>query len=236
MEKILNYNTDLYNFKKYFEHFFECDLEHIHKHYGSKDFEWDGHEIPQNKEIGDVVELIFKDMRSNFEFQSMWKLFIKDIVKEQYFKEPMLHQRLPSFKIIPSGASCKYSNIINRNGIAYSAHRDGDHPYSHPRWEINFWMPLTKIEENNAMIVEGDDGIFYPKILNYGQVQVFFGNKKLHGPPVKNISKITRFTMDFRCLFANQYDESILTDKLILSRGKWWPQKKYFTKELYYDE
>ena len=42
MEKILNYNTDLYNFKKYFEHFFECDLEYIHKHYGSKDFEWDG--------------------------------------------------------------------------------------------------------------------------------------------------------------------------------------------------
>ena len=90
-------------------------------------------------------------------------------------------------------------------------------------------MPLTKIEENNAMIVEGDDGIFYPKILNYGQVQVFFGNKKLHGPPVKNISKITRFTMDFRCLFANQYDESILTDKLILSRVN-VPQKKYFTR------
>ena len=32
--------------------------------------------------------------------------------------------------------------------------------------------------------------------------------------------------MDFRCLFANQYDESILTDKLILSRGKWWPKKR----------
>ena len=58
------------------------------------------HEIPQNKEIGDVVELIFKDMRPNFEFQSMWKSFIKDIVKEQYFKKAMLHQRLPSFKII----------------------------------------------------------------------------------------------------------------------------------------
>ena len=109
----------------------------------------------------------------------MWKSFIKDIVQDQYFKEPMLHQRLPSFKIIPAGASCKYSDICIQNGIEYSAHRDGDHPYHHPSWEVNFWMPLTKIEKSNAMIVEGDDGMFYPKVINHGEVQVFFGNNKI---------------------------------------------------------
>jgi len=236
MEKILSYNIEKYNFKKYFEHFFECDLEHIHEMYGSNDFEWDGHEVPQDKDIGNVVDLIFQDMRNNIEFQSMWKSFVKDIVQDQYFKEPMLHQKLPSFKIIPAGASCKYSDIRNLNGIEYSAHRDGDHPYHHPRWEVNFWMPLTKIEENTAMIVEGDDGIFYPKIINYGEVQVFSGNNKLHGPPVKNNSNITRFTIDFRCLYASQYDTNKLTDVKIKSRGKWWPQNEYFTKDEYYVE
>ena len=59
MEKVLSYNTEKYNFKKYFENFFECDLEYIHEMYGSKDFEWDGHEVPQDKDIGNVVELIF---------------------------------------------------------------------------------------------------------------------------------------------------------------------------------
>jgi len=236
IEKILSYNIEKYNFKKYFEHFFECDLEHIHEMYGSNDFEWDGHEVPQDKDIGNVVDLIFQDMRNNIEFQSMWKSFVKDIVQDQYFKEPMLHQKLPSFKIIPAGASCKYSDIRNLNGIEYSAHRDGDHPYHHPRWEVNFWMPLTKIEENTAMIVEGDDGIFYPKIINYGEVQVFSGNNKLHGPPVKNNSNITRFTIDFRCLYASQYDTNKLTDVKIKSRGKWWPQNEYFTKDEYYVE
>jgi len=236
MEKILSYNIEKYNFKKYFEHFFECDLEHIHEMYGSNDFEWDGHEVPQDKDIGNVVDLIFQDMRNNIEFQSMWKSFVKDIVQDQYFKEPMLHQKLPSFKIIPAGASCKYSDIRNLNGIEYSAHRDGDHPYHHPSWEVNFWMPLTKIEENTAMIVEGDDGIFYPKIINYGEVQVFSGNNKLHGPPVKNNSNITRFTIDFRCLYASQYDTNKLTDVKIKSRGKWWPQNEYFTKDEYYVE
>jgi len=236
IEKILSYNIEKYNFKKYFEHFFECDLEHIHEMYGSNDFEWDGHEVPQDKDIGNVVDLIFQDMRNNIEFQSMWKSFVKDIVQDQYFKEPMLHQKLPSFKIIPAGASCKYSDIRNLNGIEYSAHRDGDHPYHHPSWEVNFWMPLTKIEENTAMIVEGDDGIFYPKIINYGEVQVFSGNNKLHGPPVKNNSNITRFTIDFRCLYASQYDTNKLTDVKIKSRGKWWPQNEYFTKDEYYVE
>ena len=58
MEKILNYNTDLYNFKKYFEHFFECDLEHIHLYYGSKEFEWDGREIAQSKCLKYIVTII----------------------------------------------------------------------------------------------------------------------------------------------------------------------------------
>ena len=236
MEKVLSYNTEKYNFKKYFENFFECDLEYIHEMYGSKDFEWDGHEVPQDKDIGNVVELIFEDMRNNIEFQSMWKSFIKDIVQDQYFKEPMLHQRLPSFKIIPAGASCKYSDICIQNGIEYSAHRDCDHPYHHPSWEVNFWMPLTKIEKSNAMILEGDDGIFYPKVINHGEVQVFFGNNKLHGPPVKNNLDITRFTIDFRCLYASQYDTNKLTDVKIKSRGKWWPQNEYFTKDVYYVE
>lgn len=236
MEKILNYNTELYNFKKYFEQFFECELEYIHEKYGAKDFEWDGHEVPQDKDMGDIVDLIFKDMRSNKEFQLMWKSFIKDIVQDQYFKQPMLHQRLPSFKIIPAGASCKYSNIIVQNGIEYSAHRDGDSPYYHPSWEINFWMPLTEIEECNAMIVENDEGKFIPKLIDYGEVQVFSGNNRLHGPPVKNNSSITRFTIDFRCLYESNYDTNKLTDVKIKSRGKLWPQNEYFTKDVYYVE
>ena len=108
-EKILKYDTKLFNFKKYFENFFECELENIHQVYGSSDFEWDAHVVPQNKDIANVVDLIFRDMRNNIKFQKMLKNFIKDIVQKQYFKESMLCQRLPSFKIIPSGASCKYS-------------------------------------------------------------------------------------------------------------------------------
>ena len=114
-------------------------------------------------------------------------------------------------------------------------HKDSDAPYHHPKFDINFWMPLIDVSLENTMYVETSPNNYEPVLLKYGELLEFKGNSINHGGQVYNSSEDFRTSLDFRGCTYDNYDESVLEDIPIFVSGKEdKTQKNWFVIDEYY--
>ena len=84
------------------------------------------------------------------------------------------------------------------------------------------------MDENNGIFV--DKKYYNPK---YGQILIF--DQLEHGGYVKNLSKDTRVSIDFKALKYINYDKTLLSDSVMVKkRGQWTPQTEIFNLDYYY--
>lgn len=237
-EMVLNYDFDYYDFHKKISDLIKCDLKNFHKFYDSGDYNiWMGGESVTSDKNGiiNLVNIVYDFFRTNDEFKFLWNDFCKNFIKKFFFDdEPIIIQRLPSVKIVPSKKTLIYSDYVMQNGVKINSHRDGDPPWSHPKFEVNFWMPLTNTDEYNTLHIENESHILMPKILQLGNVLRFNGNSLHHGSRVFNESNFSRFSLDFRACNYREYDSNKLSNIKIKSRGKIFKQCDYYNTNNFY--
>ena len=84
-------------------------------------------------------------------------------------------------------------------------HCDSD--YNHPPDEYNYIVAITELWDSNSVWMESspNKGDFYPIRLYWNQYIQFYGNKLRHHN-VKNVSGLTRVSIDFRVIPFSKYD------------------------------
>ena len=83
-------------------------------------------------------------------------------------------------------------------------HIDAD--YNHPKEEMNYWMPLTELNDINTVWheTEPNKGDFQPLIINYGEIAEVNFNQCRHFSKVNTTNK-TRFSLDFRIIPGSKW-------------------------------
>ena len=230
MIEIIKYDIETYNFRKWFE---DClgRLEDLHLNHDIKPVTYStagGVHLPEEDTQYGLIEKLYKEVvHGPYAFRLTWWNFQKDIVKS-WFGENAVIQQLPSIKIFPSGYDWKfYEDTTLINDREANIHYEMDYPFHHPEFETNFIIPLTDMDEDNGIFV---DGVMQtPK---QGEMVVF--DQVLHGGYVHNKSKNTRVSMDFKACGLSEYDNESLSDIKVRKRGKWVTQKELFKIGNYY--
>lgn len=231
--KVHNYDTQKYSFKILLEDLLECKLEKIHEKY----------KISSEEIVGKVYEYF----RTDNDFQSLWKSFCKDVIKNILEDTKIVVQQLPSVKIIPSKEKLTESDennewvqfggkIVEQDGIKFNCHTDGEAPFHHPSWETNFWIPMINVDDDNTMYVMDDKGQLKPCLLKHGQILEADLNTIRHGAKTFNNSKNSRVSLDCRGLAYREYDTDKLSDTIIKSKNINFQQSEYFSVGQYYME
>ncbi len=222
------YDNEKFNFKELFENFFECDLTRLHEKFNiEKKF----YDVTAGIDNISVVEDAYKNVINTNHFKNKWFSFINSIVKPYFNNEKILIQKLPSINIIPSECEVKY---VHETVNGYNFHLDSYQPFYHPIFEENFWMPMTKTDElNDLYFIDNHQ----KKRVDAKLDEIFrFGNNVVHGNMLKNKSKNTRMSMDFKALLLSNYDEKLISNKKIIKRGKEYKQKDWYSTKHYYME
>jgi len=129
------------------------------------------------------------------EFNDVYRRFLEEIVRP-FIGEDLVFQRIPTFRV-----------HLPDNVAVGEFHRDRD--YAHGEGEINFWLPLTRAWDTNAVWIESEEGAqdFRSYEVDIGQVLVFDGVNLAHGNKVNTTGK-TRVSFDFRIIPRSQYRPS----------------------------
>ena len=150
-------------------------------------------------------------------------------------------QKLPSIRMHPNYTYRQDTRevIVKTTSQSWgkwsNMHKDSDAPYHHPKFDINFWMPLIDVSLENTMYVETSPNNYEPVLLKYGELLEFKGNTTNHGGKVYNSSEDFRTSLDFRGCTYDNYDESVLEDIPIFVTGKKdTTQKNWFVIDEYY--
>ena len=140
-------------------------------------------------------------------------------------------QKLPSINIIPSGCEIKYVHKIVDD---MNLHLDSAQPFYHPMFEENFWLPMTEADYLNDLYYLNKNK---KTRVNAKLDEIFhFGNDVIHGSILKNNSENTRISLDFKALSVSNYDEKLISDKIIIKRGKKYKQNEWYSTKYYYME
>ena len=136
-------------------------------------------------------------------FKEDYENIIKHIKDTEYKDEEfIIYQTFPALRVsIPGNISVG------------EIHIDAD--YNHPKEEINYWMPITELNEINTVWHESEPnkGDFKPLIINYGEIAEVYFNQCRHFSKVNTTNK-TRFSLDFRIIPGSKWHT---TDKNIES-------------------
>tara|TARA_B100001093_G_C26449878_1_gene851814 strand:- start:320 stop:649 length:330 start_codon:yes stop_codon:yes gene_type:complete len=83
-------------------------------------------------------------------------------------------------------------------------HIDAD--YNHPKEEMNYWMPITELNEINTVWHETqpNKGDFQPLIINYGEIAKVYFNQCRHFSKLNTTNK-TRLSLDFRIIPGSKW-------------------------------
>ena len=241
MIEIIKYDTEKYNFRKYFE---DClgKLEDIHLNHRIEDIgESTAGGVVFDKSRDStyygLIERLFREVvHGPYTFRYMWWEFQKEVIKPWFLGDAVLHdgaiviQKLPSIKIFPSKTDWLFVEETTMvNGRETNRHYETDYPFYHPEFETNIIMPLIDCDEDNGIFL--DDIMHTPK---HGEI-VFF-DQVSHGGYVHNESKNTRVSMDFKACGWGDYDNESLSDTLkVKKRGEWHIQKDLFKIGNYYN-
>mmetsp|Transcript_1844 Transcript_1844/g.4069 ORF Transcript_1844/g.4069 Transcript_1844/m.4069 type:complete len:420 (+) Transcript_1844:23-1282(+) len=129
-------------------------------------------------------------------FQSVYRRFVKDVVRKELGEEYVLFERNPNLRVQPVSG-----------GAPTAPHLDADH--MHSPCEINYWVPLTLATGTNTIWTESwpEQGDFHSVECDYGQVFRFYGNQCLHFS-VCNAEPTSRVSFDFRVVRLSDFARS----------------------------
>lgn len=231
MIKTIQYDIEKYSFKYLFEN---ClgELELIHKNFQLKeitDVLAGGIETPEENTYQFLIEKLFKEVIHTEKFDKVWNTFCMDIIKPFFNENKVVIQKLPSIKIFVSGQNWRFVEPVKKKNNRYvNLHTETNYPYCHPCFETNFIVPLIDMDEDNGLFV---DDIFCTP--SHGEVLIF--DQVEHGGYVKNVSKNTRVSIDFKGCAYTQYNFELLSENIFAKkRGKWIKQTELFTIGNYY--
>lgn len=197
MNKIHQYNKEIYNFDKLISNLFQKDLNLLHEMQVEKynlfteignDSNTEFHQkfYQKLKEPWDEIINLYKKFISNVIFP-----ILKDLTGETEFA----YQTFPTFRV-----------QLPNNVAVVKYHTDSDSEHQHPEGEINFILPLTKMFDTSAIWAESEPnkGDFKPLNLELGELLCWNFNKCKHGNKI-NETGVTRVSMDFRILPLSKY-------------------------------
>ncbi len=193
----------------------------------------DGCHTLENYQITSTVKAhirpgaIHKRLRSCDKFCKSYEAMVQDVIAphivEKFAAEKrgalterdrtVLYQFPPTIRIYCSHLrkSKKVSENIGADSLQYRSlgrfHCDA--VYGHQVGEINFWMPLTAVDESSTLWAETYPGKadFYPFMVPLGCVQRFPGTYCRHFTK-PNVSGKTRVSIDFRCSTLSCFDRT----------------------------
>jgi len=130
-------------------------------------------------------------------FSTNFSPVYKDLLsflKQQFEYPEIIYQQIPTFRI----------QLGNGNLGVGEWHKDKT--YNHGTSEVNFWMPFTDTINDNTIWIESkeDKQDYRPYRVNYGEILVFNGASLYHGNQ-KNMSNITRVSVDFRLIDPSKF-------------------------------
>ena len=191
--KIINFDSEKYNFKKLISDLYDSPLEKLSK-------------AGQEQDLG-----LGKDTHSSFhktfykkidsgwpEFEKLYKAFVKEVIHPMFEDDIMIYQKLPNIRF-----HCPYEKAV------YVWHSDGNKDLRHPPGEVNIILPLTECKESNTIWVESIPGLgdYQPLVMNQDQFFIGYLNSCRHGNKV-NETPETRVSLDFRVVPGHAYDDS----------------------------
>jgi hypothetical protein len=228
MIETIQYDIKKYNFVNVFQEYFGEDLTKLHK---KVHFEREFSDMAGGTEEFEVVSKTYTDVIKTSSFNKLWIEFIKEVIKPYFDNKAIYIQKLPSFRIFPALHSVKY---VEETTDGYNKHLDDQPPYYHPKFESNFWIPLTECNYLNDFYYQDDDGYCRADIST--NELLIFSSDVVHGNKVHNKSSHTRCSLDFKGLAVEDYDETMLSDKIILKRGQEFKQSDWYSTKHYYME
>lgn len=224
----LKYDNNKFNFKDLLKKFYDCDLTQVHKKFN---IEQKFYDVTAGIDNLSIVEDTYKNVINSKSFKDVWFNFIKSVIKPYFKNNKILIQKLPSINIIPSGCEIKYVHKIVDD---MNLHLDSAQPFYHPMFEENFWLPMTEADDLNDLYYLNKNK---KTRVNAKLDEIFhFGNDVIHGSILKNNSENTRISLDFKALSVSDYDEKLISDKIIIKRGKKYKQNEWYSTKYYYME
>ena len=128
-------------------------------------------------------------------FEEDYEKIIRHIKDTEYKDEDfIIYQTFPALRVsIPGNLSVGEMHI--------------DADYNHPKEEINYWMPITELNDINTVWHESEPnkGDFKPLIINYGEIAEVYFNQCRHFSKVNTTDK-TRISLDFRIIPGSKWN------------------------------
>lgn len=165
----------------------------------------------ENNQSTEYHKRFYNSLDNDNRLKFLYDDFISKVVKN-LFDEEIIYQVTPTFRL---------QAIDNVSVFAF--HKDTE--YGHSDKTINFFLPITKCYDTNALWVESGSS-FEPMECDYGDLITFDAVNLLHGNKVNKTGK-SRISLDFRVMKMVDYCE---TYKQTLSKNRRLIVGDYYTK------
>lgn len=201
MNRLYDFDNNKYDFVSEVENLFNYPLNKLHeirtKEYKlfnklGKDCESEFHQKFYKKYNNGWDEVV-----------NLYNLFVKEYVipicHNISGETEFAYQKFPSFRVqMPNNLSVS------------KFHTDSDELHKHPKGEINFVVPLTKMYDTNTIWVQNSNNaeFFNPINAEVNNLICWNFNKLLHGNQI-NKTDDTRVSFDFRVLPISKYNDYI---------------------------
>tara|TARA_B100002019_G_C21272849_1_gene603406 strand:+ start:2410 stop:3027 length:618 start_codon:yes stop_codon:yes gene_type:complete len=199
----LTYSTDDYDFRSII-----CDYLNL---YQLDNIFVDQKITKENNQSTEYHKRFYNSLDNDDRLKSLYDNFISKVIKN-LFDEEIIYQVTPTFRL---------QAIDNVSVFAF--HKDTE--YGHSDKTINFFLPITKCYDTNALWVESGSS-FEPMECDYGDLITFDAVNLLHGNKVNKTGK-SRISLDFRVMKMVDYCE---TSKQTLSKNRRLILGDYYTK------
>lgn len=165
----------------------------------------------ENNQSTEYHKRFYASLDNDNKLKSLYDKFISNVIKN-LFDEEIIYQVTPTFRL----------QAID-NVSVFKFHKDTE--YGHSDKTINFFLPITKCYDTNALWVESGSS-FEPMECDYGDLITFDAVNLLHGNKVNKTGK-SRISLDFRVMKMVDYCE---TSKQTLSKNRRLVLGDYYTK------
>lgn len=199
----LTYSTDDYDFRSII-----CDYLNLSQ---LDNIFVDQKITKENNQSTEYHKRFYNSLDNDNTLKSLYDDFISNVIKN-LFDEEIIYQVTPTFRL---------QAIDNVSVFAF--HKDTE--YGHSDKTINFFLPITKCYDTNALWVESGSS-FEPMECDYGDLITFDAVNLLHGNKVNKTGK-SRISLDFRVMKMVDYCE---TSKQTLSKNRRLILGDYYTK------
>ena len=146
----------------------------------------------ENNQSTEYHKRFYNSLDNDNRLKSLYDDFISNVIKN-LFDEEIIYQVTPTFRL---------QAIDNVSVFAF--HKDTE--YGHSDKTINFFLPITKCYDTNALWVESGSS-FEPMECDYGDLITFDAVNLLHGNKVNKTGK-SRISLDFRVMKMVDYCET----------------------------